>query len=217
MLNLPQTTAFGKRIPKQKFYEHLDVTPELKRCFTEQLRLIIWENKLSPQTLNIAPGKTVQEIELFRLRLTGQELDDSVPQQMDQQIPYHLIFLLERPDGTAKLKVHFKEALPGGGFKLRKGYETDWQPRAELSLPCTALDMDALYEAFVRVIAGAELQGSPTESVQQVLERTEQQEKLQKQIDQLKRKMKKEKQLARQMELRRELKKLEEQALCWNT
>ena len=211
MLNLPQTTAFGKRIPKQKFYEYLDVTPALKRCFTDQLKLITWENKLSSQTLNIAPGKQVQEIELFHLRLTGQELDDAVPEAMDKQIPYHLIFLLERPDGTAKLKVHFKEAAPGGSFKLRKGYETGWQPLTELTLPCTALDMDTLYESFVRAIAGTELQGSPTETVQEALTRTEQQEKLQKQIDQLRRKMKKEKQLARQMELRRELKKLEEQ------
>ena len=26
MLGLPKTTEFGRRIPKQKFYEHLDVS-----------------------------------------------------------------------------------------------------------------------------------------------------------------------------------------------
>lgn len=149
MLNFPQSTAFGKRIPKQKFYEHLEVTPELKRAFAEQLKLVVWANKLSAQTMNLAPGKTVQEIEVFRLRLTGQELDDRIPEAMDKQIPYHLIFVLERPDGAAKLKVNVKEPLPGGGFRLRKGYETDWLTPAELNLPCTALDLDAFYEAMV--------------------------------------------------------------------
>lgn len=212
MLNLPQSTVFGKRIPKQKFYEHLDVTPELKRAFTEQLKLVTWANKLSPQTLNLAPGKAVQEIEVFHLKLVGQELDDRVLEAMDKQIPYHLIFLLERPEGTAKLKVHYKEMQPGGTIQLKKLYETNWMPPGKLSLPCTALDMDALYEAMVREIAGEQLQASAEETLQETLTRTERQEKLQKQITQLKNKMKKEKQLARQMELRRELKKLEEQA-----
>lgn len=212
MLNLPQSTAFGKRIPKQKFYEHLGVTPELKRAFTEQLKLITWANKLSPQTLNLAPGTAVQEIEVFQLRLTGQELDERVLEAMDKQIPYHLIFLLVRPDGAEKLKVHYKEAWPGGTIQLKKLYETNWTPPGKLSLPCTALDMDALYEAMVREIAGEQLQAPAEETLQETLARTEQQEKLQKQIMQLRNKMKKEKQLARQMELRRQLKKLEEQA-----
>lgn len=40
MLNLPPATAYGKRIPKAKFYENLAVSPELKRIFTEQIAQI---------------------------------------------------------------------------------------------------------------------------------------------------------------------------------
>ena len=79
MLNFPKTTEFGRRIPKQKFYEHLDVTPELRRMFVDQVKLITWQNKLSAQTMNLAPGQTVTEIEVFRLRLQKQEIDPSVP------------------------------------------------------------------------------------------------------------------------------------------
>ena len=71
MLNFPKTTEFGRRIPKQKFYEHLDVTPELRRMFVDHVKLITWQNKLSAQTMNLAPGQTVAEIEVFRLRLQG--------------------------------------------------------------------------------------------------------------------------------------------------
>ena len=38
MLNLPSSTEFGRRVPKQKFYEHLDVSPEVKRLFIDQIR-----------------------------------------------------------------------------------------------------------------------------------------------------------------------------------
>ena len=87
MLNFPKTTEFGRRIPKQKFYEHLDVTPELRRMIVDQVKLITWQNKLSAQTMNLAPGQTVTEIEVFRLRLQGQEIDPSVLRLMDKQIP----------------------------------------------------------------------------------------------------------------------------------
>ena len=57
MLGLPMTTEFNKRIPKQKFYENLTVTPELKRVFIEQINTIHWRNKLAASTLNLAAGE----------------------------------------------------------------------------------------------------------------------------------------------------------------
>lgn len=45
MLGFPQTTEFNKRIPKQKFYENMEVSPALKRVFVEQIKLIHWRNK----------------------------------------------------------------------------------------------------------------------------------------------------------------------------
>lgn len=40
MLGLPKTTDFNKRIPKQKFYENIDISPVLKRSFIEQIKTI---------------------------------------------------------------------------------------------------------------------------------------------------------------------------------
>lgn len=45
MFGFPASTEFGKRIPKQKFYENIDVTPVLKRVFVEQIRLIYWQQQ----------------------------------------------------------------------------------------------------------------------------------------------------------------------------
>lgn len=35
MLSFPTSTVFERRIPKQKFYQNLDVTAEVKRLFME--------------------------------------------------------------------------------------------------------------------------------------------------------------------------------------
>lgn len=212
MLNLPKTTEFGRRVPKQKFYEHLDVSPEVKRLFVEQIKLITWANKLSPQTMNLAAGQAVTEIEVFHIKLTGQELDRRAMELMDKQIPYHILFLLERPDGALRLAISYKEAAQSGdnAFRLRQSYATDWQSADGLTLPLTALDMDGLYEGIVRFIAGDALIAPMAESLKEAVEQTQEQEKLHRQLQQLKAKMRKEKSLAKQMELRREIKRLEE-------
>ena len=211
MLDFPKSTAFGRRFPKQKFYENLDVSPEIKRLFVEQVKLITWANKLSSETMNIAPGQMVQEIEVFRLTLQGAELNQQVLSLMDKQIPYHILFLLERPDGSICLHVTYKEASQSGSnaFQLKQSYHTEWMRPEDLSLNLTALDMDALYESIVRQIAGDAIVAPQGESLKEAVEQTQQREKIQKQIAQLKAKMKKEKQLGRQMELRREIMRLE--------
>jgi len=53
MLGLPTTTEYNKRIPKQKFYENLSVTPALKRVFVEQIQNVIWANKIAPATISV--------------------------------------------------------------------------------------------------------------------------------------------------------------------
>ena len=74
MLGFPQTTEFNRRIPKQKFYENIDVSPALKRAFVEQIKLIYWRNKIAPTTLNIAPGQAVTEIEVLEIRLNQPQM-----------------------------------------------------------------------------------------------------------------------------------------------
>ena len=44
MIGLPITTEFNKRIPKQKFYENIDISPALKKVFVEQVKTIYWKN-----------------------------------------------------------------------------------------------------------------------------------------------------------------------------
>ena len=211
MQGLPKTSEFNKRIPKEKFYENLTVTPTVKKCFIDQIKVIYWRNKIAATTTNLAPGTTVTEIEVFEVKLKTNVLDEAVLRQIDKEIPYHIIFLLEY-DGQYQAWTAYKEAATGStAFKVNKYYHTDWMAEAELPLKLDGLNLDAVYERFVYQIAGDALQAGESESLQDAVARDERIKKLQKQIDALQAKIRKEKQLNVQMKLNAELKRLKQE------
>lgn len=209
MLGLPKTTEFNKRIPKQKFYENMDVTPSLKRCFVEQIKLIYWRNKLATTTMNIAAGETVTEIEVFEIRLQEGQLEESVLRQIDREIPYHILFLLTY-EGKEQTWIGYKEAAASGSnsFKVSRYYHTEWMPENSLQFSIDGLNLDAVYAGLVRQIAGDSLSSTQGETLQESVARDEAKQELLKKIASLEMKIRKEKQLNRKVELNTELKKL---------
>ena len=210
MLGLPKTTEFNKRIPKQKFYENMDISPALKKVFVEQVKIIYWKNKIAVSTTNLAAGSEVTELEVFEIRLNSPVLDDGLLRQIDREIPYHILFLLEY-EGKYQAWIGYKEAAASGNkaFKVNGFYYTEWFVEDELPLKMEGLNIDAVYENFVRQIAGDKLSTKKTgESLKESVEREEQRQTVQNQIEALKAKIKKEKQLNKQMEMNNELKKL---------
>lgn len=213
MIGLPKTTEFNKRIPKQKFYENMDVSPALKKVFVEQVKIIYWRNKIAASTTNLATGNDVTELEVFEVRLNSPVFDDGLLRQIDREIPYHILFLLEY-QGKYQAWIGYKEAAASGNkaFKVNSYYHTEWMLEYELPLKLEGLNMDAVYENFVRQIAGDKLKLEATdESLKESVARDEQKQALQKQIDTLKAKIRKEKQLNKQMEMNNELKKIKKE------
>lgn len=213
MIGLPKTTEFNKRIPKQKFYENMDISPALKKVFVEQVKIIYWRNKIAASTTNLATGNDVTELEVFEIRLNSPILDDGLLRQIDREIPYHILFLLEY-QGKYQAWIGYKEAAASGNkaFKVNGYYHTEWLTEDELPLKLEGLSVDAVYENFVRQIAGDKLKSEATgESLKESVARDEQKQALQKQIDTLKAKIRKEKQLNKQMQMNNELKKLKKE------
>lgn len=213
MIGLPKTTEFNKRIPKQKFYENIDISPALKKIFVEQVKIIYWRNKIAASTTNLAAGSHVTEIEVFEVRLNSPVLDDSLLRQIDKEIPYHILFLLEY-EGKYQAWIGYKEAAASGNkaFKVNGYYHTEWLTEDELPLKLEGLNVDAVYENFVRQIAGDKLKTEDAgETLKESVARDEQKQQLQKQITTLQAKIRKEKQLNKQMQMNTELKKLKKE------
>ena len=218
MIDLPRSTVFNRRIPKQKFYENLSVTAELKRIFVEQINVIYWRNKISPATVNIAAGETVSEIEVLEIRLNQRSLDKRVLQQIDREIPYHILFLLMYEE-QIQAWIGYKEQSQGGTAAFKPGtyYNTEWQPVNEISLRIDGLSTDAIYEGFIRQIAGERLEDKTGGGLKDAVARDERRQKMQKEIAALEKKVRGEKQFNRQIALNCELKKLRDELKGLNT
>ena len=187
MLGLPNTTEFNRRIPKQKFYENIEISPALKRVFVEQIKTIYWRNKIASTTVNIAPGDAVTEIEVIEIKLTEQVQPEAVLKQIDKAIPYHIVFLLEY-NGKYQAWTAYKEASAGANAsKVHSYYHTDWMQEDDLPLKLEGLNIDKVYENFVRQIGGETLVANGEESLRDSVERDERRRELQKQIDKLER------------------------------
>ena len=209
-IELPKSTEFNKKIPKQKFYENLEISPALKKIFIEQIDKIIWSNKIASSTTNLAGGDLVKEIEVFEVSLKNPSLDGELLRHIDRAVPYHIVFILEY-QGRYKACISYKEITLSGNmdFKVNSYYYTDWLDRQNLHLKLEGLNLDIAYENFVRQIAGETLQKiASDESLKDSVARSEQKELLQRQILALESKIRKEKQLNRQIEINLELKKL---------
>ena len=212
MIGLPESTEFNRKIPKQKFYENLTVSPALKRVFIDQIKVIYWRNKIATTTMNLAAGEAVTEIEFFEIKLSEQKLDESVLRQIDKEIPYHIVFLLEY-EGKYQAWTAYKEATISGNNAFRVGnyYHTEWLEESELPLKVDGLNVDKVYENFVRQIAGDVLKFDRNDTLKEALDRNEKRQQLEKQIAVLQKKVREEKQLNKQVQFNLKLKKLQKE------
>ena len=213
MLGLPKSTEYNKRIPKQKFYENIDISPALKRVFVDQIKIIYWRYKIAPTTVNIAPGDAVTEIEVIEIKLAEQVQPEAVLKQIDRAIPYHIVFLLEY-DGKYQAWTAYKEASAGtNAFKVYSYYHTDWMPEEELPLKLEGLNIDKVYESFVRQIRGSveSEEWSEELSLSDAVEQDERRKRLQKEIDKLEKLARAESQPKKKFELAQRIHCLEEE------
>lgn len=211
MLDLPKSTEYGKRIPKQKFYENLSITPELRRVFVERIYQIVWQNKIAPSTVNIAAGEKVEEIEVFLVHLIKPLADDKVLRQIDKEIPYHILFLLEL-DGKLQAWIGYKEASSGdNAFKVSHYYHTDWMEPDALTLKMQGMSTDAVWENFLVQISGIKMQQD--KSLDEQIAAEQRQKKINAEIAKLESMARKEKQPKKKFEL---VQKINELKKIWS-
>ncbi|OUZ19551.1 DUF4391 domain-containing protein [Enterococcus cecorum] len=213
MFEFPSHTGFYRKIPKQKFYEKADISSDLKRIFIDQVKSIEWQHKLAENTLNLPAGSHVTEIEVFEIRLHSPLENEQLLKQIDAAIPYHLLFLLEW-EGQYQAWIAYKEisSLENQRIKVNQYFHTPWLSKEELPLKIEGLNLDEVYENFVRQIAGNQLEGKQaTEPLAVAIDHSNQKRQLEKQIHTLENKMRREKQLNKQVLINQEIKKLKQQ------
>lgn len=209
MIQLPKSTFYGKRMPKEKFYSHLDVSAAIKRSFVDDVDYFVWQNKLSASTVNIAEGVIVKEIALFEVILKKEDYNPDIFELIDKNVPVFVVYVL-RFESKVKLLASYKEPSLNkqGSFKLLGTFTSDWLSEDDILLHTQGLNLDAVYESFVRQIAGTKLQENKSDTLADDIAQQQYRAKIERQIAQLQAKKRKETQFNKQIAISAEIKKL---------
>ena len=199
-LKFPQTTFIGKPVPKNAFYKHLEVNAKIKQHFVEDVASIHWLYKLAPSTIHVEDGKQVHEIVVFSAVLKSKDCPDDVFLFIDQNMPRHVVFILEY-DNRYKVLLNYKEWKDGqnGQFKIIKTFVTEWLTDNQLSLTLEGQNMDALYEAMAGQVSGFGTRKA--EDTKRIVELEGLIDKAKREVESLQKRIRNERQLNRQMEL----------------
>ena len=213
MINLPSSTFVGKVVPKEKFYSKCAVNTATKNLFVKYVEQIVWQNKLTAQTMAAGKGMLVNEIDVFEVKMKSFECPRKLLEFIDQNLHHHNVFVLTYDD-KAKLFVNFKEKEKDETFL--ESFETPWMPADEPIFSLSGSNMDEIYESIVRtagaanpshVIASEAKQFNT--SLKDYIIQSKQNQKIKAQIEKLEKKLANEKQFNRQVEIRAEIRKLE--------
>lgn len=196
--NLPKQTQVNKSIPKNAFDSYIN--SKQKKLFVDIIERIRWTNKLSVETINLE-GKEISEIQIFQVTLRKKENIEKLLEIIDKSIPYHIIFVLNFED-QVKISVAQKHLHPTN----ENNAVIDWTFKSEWlnkDLIKYQLNLKGTLDSVIKDLC-IQLSGKKEDvdlSLNELVEKEAQIEKLEKEIIKLKGQIKRSKQFNRRVEL----------------
>lgn len=208
MYNLPTSTIVNRVIPKKTLVDQLGANTRMKDHFTDDVVKVEWLAKFAPSTLNVADGKEVHEISVFLVPLKVKECPNDIYSFIDGLMPRHTLFILKWNEQVC-LHLNYKEwientAKTEKSFTITKTYRSEWMKDEALQISIEGLNMDAIYESLVRLVAGSKIvvQG---DNLHEDIELSTQREALLKELEALERQVICEKQPQKKFTLHKQI------------
>lgn len=203
----PSAAHFGRRVPKEKFYEHASVNTALREKFISEVDRVIWAYDLAQASINLESTAEVPDVAVFQVDAKATDVPEQVLSAIDKSIPRPIIFEINRDVAgvreTRMVAAH--KQLGVGASRISQYFSTGWQPADTERQPLpTAISLPALYAALLKPLANVEVR--PGEGMSEVADRLKTVGKLEREIKTLERKLRTEKQFNRKVDLRRTLK-----------
>lgn len=203
----PQNAAFGRTVPKTKFYEHGSVPTALRERFVDEVQRVVWAYKLAEGTIRLKSSEQVPEIQVFTVEAKGANVGDEVLASIDRAVHFPVIFEVfcaAEHSSNVRMTAAYKQ-LGGAAPKVGAYFTTAWVPTDAPRSPLpAATDLIALYEALLASLLPVTKR--PGESVSEATDRMGRTRKLEREIAILERKLRTEPQFNRKVELQRTLK-----------
>lgn len=203
----PKAAAFGRVVPKTKFYEHTTLGSAVKDQLVSGVRRITWAYKLAESTINLPGSGEVPEIQVFEIEAKGEDVAEGVLAAIDKAVRTPIIFEISQGEGgSGSIRMVAAHKQPGAGApKLGPYVSTGWQLGSQDRLPLpAAIDLTRLYTALLQPLTPVTTRAG--ENVSAVIGRLTAVRSLEREIAALERKLRNEPQLNRKVELRRTLK-----------
>lgn len=205
LIRWPEAAKVDRVIPKERLYSATNAGAALKQRFVDEVQRARWGYKLGEESLHLAPGSFVTEIQVVVVDLKGSNLDNSVLACIDKAIPSQIVFELRREDGLwveQAMAAAYKRA--GGKTKGTDYFRSGWigSDRPRVSLPA-ALEMDGLYSQLLGRLLPHPMRSG--EQLSDAIERMGRIRGLTREIAALETRLRTEPQLNRRVELRQQL------------
>lgn len=191
MLTFPSKARVGRIMPKEAFNKRLTLSSGIRDKFVTDVKRIIMEYKLAPDTINIAKGTEVSEILVLSIELKKPEMDYRIVENIARQNAHKLLFLLKF-ENRSQLALYYS-----------KLYKTSWMPLTDINLDARGFNLDNIWEGFIEQIALYQ-DIVPVDDNLPIADRLKKQDailKLQKKIEKLDRLSRNEKQPKKRFEL----------------
>ena len=212
LLQYPTSTIVDRPIPKNAFYRNANITPRMRNRFVDELQELRWLYKLAPQSLNVERGKDIEEIEIFHATLKQSDVPVELLRFIDKTMPQFIVFILQYQDRYC-LFCNYKQFTTPAHDKcdIKETFASDWHTDIP-SLAIQGRSLTAIYDNFVRQIAGARLERTEqTVSLEKQVQAMQQRDALLKEIARLEKAIQHEAQFNRQLEMNQRLKQLRKQ------
>jgi len=209
----PKNTTIGKKIPKKRFYDNIDLKPTIKKKFTNQIESLVFANKFSKATLNIPKTKDVEEVFVFDITLKDNNYLDKIEDVLsiiDKSVPYPILYQFKIGRNLVYKIAYKKRNLNDPNKSIIDVYLT--RKILASNIKTFSDEFDKIFSALnMKVLYGKLIELFITKKKETVEESVEEEKNLiytQKEIDKLQKIMIKEKQADRQYELYDKIKNL---------
>lgn len=206
MMLFSEKTQLNRIIPKAKFMKLAGLSTAVRKEFQNNVDRLILANILRKDTVNINPGKNVNEIDVFEILLNEKIISDKLIQEIDSSIPKHILYVFKFKN-ELQFAISYKEKQASGDkYRVVRIYRSSWINIDEASLELNGLELDTVFNNFISQISNGKIEINENIEISEAVEKSVEIERLERQIEQLKSKIRKEVQFNKQIELKNDLK-----------
>ena len=200
-LQFPASTIVDRLIPKAQFVKASNTPTAMRSLLAEEFEQIRLLYVLRPDTINVAEGNEVKEIDVFLFRCKTEHNSIKPFCGIDDLIPRHTIYIIEHGNHTDLLMQHKRWSVVAGRVKWTREVSkllTDID-LATRPLQIEGRNLDRVYFNFFSQMAGYKIDNSAT--ITEIKELETRLANMRREAENLQKRVRNEKQFNRQIQL----------------